>query len=222
MPPAKESATWHAHYGDEKAIARRRRDIGEKLDRLGVGATSRDAKILDVCCGHGETLESLYSLGFRNLHGVDLKLPGTLLADARFAVKEGDALRLDYHDASFDGVFCIHSLHHLAKAENVQRFLEQAYRVLRPGGRLFIIDFPASTQIRVAFWLFRQNSFLITPYLQWFGKIIQEEWWFLKGYLSQWPQVRRQLLEGPFTVERHQPRFFYYYLTLRKPDFVAG
>jgi ubiquinone/menaquinone biosynthesis C-methylase UbiE len=215
--PPRETDVWHAAYGAEAEIRRRRGALPAKLRRLGIDAAPRDAAILDLCCGHGETLDSLHALGFSRLDGLDLRIDDRLARDRRFRTLAGDALSPTYADRSFDWVLNIHSLHHFASADRVAQFLEQSWRVLKPGGRLGIVDFPASPQIRMAFWFFRQNRFLWTPYLQSFGRMIQEEWSFLKDYLPQWPEVRRLLLHGRFQVERRQRGLFYFYLTLRKP-----
>jgi SAM-dependent methyltransferase len=108
-------------------------------------------------------------------------------------------------------------MHHFASAARVRDFIKEAHRLLKPGGHLAIVDFPASPQIRLAFWFFRQGRFLWTAYLKDFGSIIQQEWHFLKDYLPQWPQVRSTLWEeGPFRVIRSTRSFFYFYLTLQK------
>lgn len=210
-----ETVGWHQNYGDAAAVARRRRDMGTKLDRLGLCMTAPVA-VLDVCCGHGETLDCLYSLGFRDLHGVDLTVPRSLANDGRFDVRQASATKLPYDSGSFDWVLCIHSLHHLGSAAEVEYFLYEVSRVLKPGGRLGIVDFPASLQIRLAFWLFRHGFLNFTPYLKWFTRVIREEWWFLREYLPQWTIVRRHLMEGPFAVEVYRDGFFYFHLTLRK------
>jgi SAM-dependent methyltransferase len=212
-----ETDLWHATYGAEAEICRRRRALPAKLRRLGIQRASRDAAILDLCCGHGETLDCLHGLGFSNLQGLDLRIDDRLARDPRFQTAAGDALAPPYAAGTFDWVLNIHSLHHLANAGRVARFLEQCWRMLKPGGRLGIIDFPASPQIRLAFWFFRRNRLLWTPHWRAFGRMIQEEWSFLKDYLPQWPEVRWLLLDGRFQVERCQRRLFYFYLTLRKP-----
>jgi ubiquinone/menaquinone biosynthesis C-methylase UbiE len=213
----KETELWHAAYGADDEIRRRRRALPTKLHHLGIDAAPHDVAILDLCCGHGETLDCLHGLGFSKLQGLDLRIDDRLALDRRFQVTVGDALDAPYADRTFDWVLLIHSLHHFGDARRVAQFLAEGSRILKPGGRLGIVDFPASPQIRLAFWFFRQNRFLCTSYLRTFGQIIQEEWPFLREYLPQWPEVRRLLLGGRFQVERLRRRLFYFYLTLRKP-----
>lgn len=49
-------------------------------------------------------------------------------------VLEGDATRMPFADASFDGVLCFTMLHHIPESELQDRALAEAARVLRPGG----------------------------------------------------------------------------------------
>lgn len=180
--------------------------------------SSAPLAILDVGCGSGETLEALYELGHRDLHGIDIDIPNKgLLHDARFDARVADALQMPFPDNSFDLIVNIHVLHHFMTAERVERFLGECKRVLKPGGRLAILDFPSSPQIRLAFWLFRQNWFLRTPYLKWFGSIIQEEWCFLADYLRQWPTTRQHIHSGPLKLLSRRNTLFYYYVNLEKP-----
>lgn len=213
-----ESDLWHEAYANPTAIGRRRGAMPAKLSRLGVDRAKREASILDLCCGHGEALDCLYGMGFRRLYGLDLRVDEQLAGDARFQTQAADALAPPYPDATFDWIVNIHAMHHLASAERVSRMLEECWRLLRPGGRLGIIDFPASPQVRLAFWFFRQDRFLWTPYLKNFGRMVQEEWSFLKDYLPQWPHVRSLLQDGRLQVEQCRRRLFYFYLTLRKPE----
>ena len=95
------------------------------------------AHTLDLACGTGRLL---------GLAGTGFDLSARMLAEARrkFPDKNlvaGDATRLPFPDASFDAVFSLHFLMHLDPAQT-QAVLAEAWRVLRPGGRL-VIDFPS-------------------------------------------------------------------------------
>lgn len=54
-------------------------------------------------------------------------------------LEEGDALALPYPDASFDAVTCAFGFRNFA---DYARGLAEMWRVLRPGGRLVILEFP--------------------------------------------------------------------------------
>jgi ubiquinone/menaquinone biosynthesis C-methylase UbiE len=208
---------WSGAYGEREEIARRRRAMPAKLAMLGLTAASRDARVLDMCCGHGEALDSMYALGFRDLTGVDLNLQESLRNDARFRLVGANALSTGLPGGCFDWVLCIHALHHFASSDGVDAFLREADRLLKTGGRLGIVDFPCSLPVRAAFWFFRQGRFLWTPYLKRFGVLIREEWPFLDGYLRQWPETRRLLLGGRFHVVSVRRTMFYFHIQLRKP-----
>jgi ubiquinone/menaquinone biosynthesis C-methylase UbiE len=55
----------------------------------------------------------------------------------RFATIRADSQKLPFADDSFDIVTCSHSFHHYP---DQARVVAEMYRVLRPGGRLFIAD----------------------------------------------------------------------------------
>lgn len=219
-PPhaTRESLAWHEAYTSDQQSRRRRQALPGKLRGLGVDRAEPDEAILDLCCGHGEALDALWTLGFRRLSGLDITVSETLLSDSRFDVRRGDAKRTPWPDAAFDWILNIHAMHHLGLATDVERFLAECWRLLKPGGRLGIVDFSDSIPIRMAFWWFRQGYLQWTPYLKNFGRMIQEEWPFLKDYLPQFREVRKLLLDGRFVVERHRRGLFYFHLTLRKPE----
>lgn len=53
--------------------------------------------------------------------------------------EQGDALNLPYPDASFDAISCSFGFRNFA---DFKRGLQEFYRVLRPGGRCVILEFP--------------------------------------------------------------------------------
>jgi ubiquinone/menaquinone biosynthesis C-methylase UbiE len=107
------------------------------------------ADVLDVGCGFGRTIVALgRELPGARLTGVDLSAPVLRLAHlraleggvtARFVQADGTSLAPFAH-ASFDMVTATMLVHELPPPQ-VRAFLRAARRVLRPGGRLVVLDF---------------------------------------------------------------------------------
>ncbi len=92
-------------------------------------------KALDLCCGHGNVTSGLIRSGAQ---AIGLDFSPAMLDMARRAVPEaqfveGDAMALDFDDASFDAVTIGFGLPHVPDPPQV---IAEARRVLRPGGRL--------------------------------------------------------------------------------------
>ncbi len=103
--------------------------------------------LLDIGTGTGRVLEILADK-VEHAVGVDLSPDMLLLARAKLerarrrncAVRKGDMHNLPLGEASFDAVTIHQVLHY---AERPGKAIAEAARVLRPGGRLFIVDFLA-------------------------------------------------------------------------------
>ncbi|OOZ38793.1 phosphatidylethanolamine N-methyltransferase [Solemya pervernicosa gill symbiont] len=116
------------------AAARRR-----SLDRLG---TDNTPEIL--LSGIGSGLDLPYLPSGAHYHGIDIT-PAMLKRAERRAttlgieieLQEGDAMALPYGDEQFD-IVVMHLI--LAVVPEPQRALAEAARVLRPGGRIVILD----------------------------------------------------------------------------------
>ena len=101
--------------------------------------------ILDLGCGPGNALATLGTLlpGVR-LTGIDLspfllELAQQRLPGRRIDLVHGDIRSLPWGDASFDAVVSHHVLGHLPTSVASAAWREAA-RVLRPGGRLYLLE----------------------------------------------------------------------------------
>jgi len=101
----------------------------------------RNARILDVGCGHGAFLYFLNLAGFTNIHGVDsspeqietAKALGITCAECQSACDYLSKLP----NAGLDAILLFDVLEHLEPQELFD-MLDQVYRVLNPGGSCLI------------------------------------------------------------------------------------
>jgi ubiquinone/menaquinone biosynthesis C-methylase UbiE len=116
-----------------------------------------DEEVLDAGCGRGLLLVGAASrLTTGKAIGLDLWVPGALtgnrseavLDNARLAgvsdrveVKSGDVRRMPFADASFDLVVSNFVVHELKTRAEREQMLREIVRVLKPGGRLALVDF---------------------------------------------------------------------------------
>lgn len=103
-------------------------------------------RLLDVGCGVGTAELQIGLLRIPQVHlvGIDVDVPSVVQAadligernlDAQVAA--GDALALPFRQESFDGVFCVAVLQHLA---DPRAALREFARVTRPGGRVLVVE----------------------------------------------------------------------------------
>jgi len=107
--------------------------------------TDADQRILDLGCGTGMFAAAVLEHFPQTLvWGMDLS-DGMLrqsqercaAALGRLHLVQGDSMRLPFCDDAFDVITCAHSFHHYPVQERV---VAEMHRVLRPGGKLLIID----------------------------------------------------------------------------------
>ena len=110
-------------------------------------AEEKVSDLLDIGTGTGRILEVLADK-VEHAVGIDLSPDMLMLARSKLerarlrncVVRKGDMNHLPLAEASFDAVTIHQVLHY---AERPARTIQEAARVLRPGGRLFIVDFQA-------------------------------------------------------------------------------
>jgi SAM-dependent methyltransferase len=115
----------------ERANAGLHDHVADELIRMAPG---RETRILDLGCGTGAFLRRLATSGYRHLTGIDIKTP--LVADAPIRYVECDLDRpWPIESGSVDLMVGIEVIEHV---ENTGTLLQEASRVLRPGGCLLL------------------------------------------------------------------------------------
>lgn len=116
--------------------------------------------LLDVGCGTGNTI-TLLNEQFSNKEytGMDLSenmikvAENKKIKNATFI--QGDAENMPFKNNQFDVIVCKESFHHYP---NVEKFFKECYRILKPGGRLIIMDMTPPVQI--IRWIY--NHFILS------------------------------------------------------------
>lgn len=119
-----------------RAVAAELRDV---LDR--------DGRVLDVACGTGDLSLELNRNSKASIIATDFCRPMLDIARAKLTDEtkpipyiEGDAMSLPFDSDEFDSVTIAFGLRNLA---NVGDGLKELHRVLKPGGRLAVLEFSA-------------------------------------------------------------------------------
>ena len=120
-------------------LTRKTEMMREVLTRLGAGRRG-----LDVGCGQGAYVARMRELGF-DVAGIDSS-PGQVALAARKVtasggdslVATGSVLEIPAADATYDFAYVINVLHHLSSVDEQRRAFKEIFRVLRPGGVLFV------------------------------------------------------------------------------------
>jgi demethylmenaquinone methyltransferase/2-methoxy-6-polyprenyl-1,4-benzoquinol methylase len=105
--------------------------------------------VLELACGTG-VLSSMLSKAGKSVVGIDLTLEYLRASRRKLpaAVCQGTAEILPYRNESFDAV----ASSYLAKYVDIQRVLDECWRVLRPGGIVVFHDFTYPGGLMVNLW----------------------------------------------------------------------
>lgn len=121
--------------------------------RLLNAVTSPTHAILDVACGLGATTEDVAAKWPEaTIAGINLSAPQ--LAHCRRLVPGGHFLQMDaaqmaFAEASFDVVLCVEAIFHF---DTRLDFLQEAHRILKPGGYLLLSDILSFSERWLGAW----------------------------------------------------------------------
>lgn len=140
MPREKDWSSFASDYEERIAYVVGRAD----LDRVGAKLAEQEnlGKSLELGCGPGVYTGILADKSDR-VTATDLSADMVYAAAAKLRQRPGivvecaDCFNLPYDDAEFDTVFMANLLHVVPAPEKV---IEQARRVLKPGGRLIVVS----------------------------------------------------------------------------------
>lgn len=187
---AAESA---AHFDDiaeayDVQIPESRRNalLVRKTDMMKAVLEARGAgrRGLDVGCGQGAYVGRMRELGYE-VQGIDMSAGQVRFAARRLGddvVQVGSVLDIPAADGTFDFLYVINVLHHLNSVDDQRRAFAELFRVLKPGGLLFIHE------INTRNVLFRFYMGYVFPSLNCIDEGIER--WLLAHRLDIYTQAR--------------------------------
>ncbi len=150
--------TWEDAYRRFESAEEEIDKFTKRLNKLGATHWPRDAEIVEIFCGRANSLVALEQLGFQNLEGVDLS--DTLLQQYQGPAQlyVCDCRELHFEDNSKDFVIVQGGLHHLETLpDDLERTVCQVRRVLRPSGRMVVVEPWMTPFLRCAHFIGRQR-----------------------------------------------------------------
>ena len=145
--------------GNEASIRDR---LAPYLDDLR-GCLEDDGLVIDVGCGRGEWLGLLADEGFRAV-GIDTNREVVRVGRLHgHDMRHGDAMQIlrQFSEGSASAVTAFHVVEHMRVADMLV-LLDEAFRVLRPGGRL-IVETPNPTNVLVGAAAFYRDPTHVRP-----------------------------------------------------------
>jgi demethylmenaquinone methyltransferase/2-methoxy-6-polyprenyl-1,4-benzoquinol methylase len=152
-------------------------------------SVNRDTKVLDLCCGAGQTTQVLaqYSEQVTGLDLSPIALQRAKIRVPQATYVQSRAEAMDLPDQSFDLVHSSAAMHEMTPAQ-LQCIFQEVFRVLKPQGLFAIVDFH------------QPHNPIYFPGLALFLTLFETEtaWQLLKTDLGE------QLTPIGFTVVKHQ------------------
>lgn len=132
---------WEDAYLRFETPAQEVRKFRRRLRTLGAPSWPADAQIVELFCGRGNGLRALDAMNFTNIAGVEMSARLASLYDGPGQIVVADCRTLPFGRAVRDVLIVQGGLHHLvALPEDLESVLSEAARVLKPTGRLVVVE----------------------------------------------------------------------------------
>jgi ubiquinone/menaquinone biosynthesis C-methylase UbiE len=151
-----EATAWEVAYQRFETPEQERQKFLRRLRNLGAHRWDRRTGVLEICSGRGSGLAAWRALGFLDVYGLDLSVALVMASDLHRSSVVGDARRLPFRTASRDVAVVQGGLHHLPDFDDVRAALAEMRRVLKPDGRVIIIEPWLTPFLRVVHFVTKQ------------------------------------------------------------------
>lgn len=154
----------------------------------------KNSNVLDFGCGFGYFLNYFYNKGYKNLHGIDPdqklldQVPKQIKTSLQFAQKT------NLENNSFDVVFIYCVLHHIGKDKDYFEAIDEALRVLKPQGYLFICE-PGRHKTFIVMEFIIKILGLFSRLFKSYDAILEEEKNLVHYFLKNHHKIRNRLRE---------------------------
>jgi ubiquinone/menaquinone biosynthesis C-methylase UbiE len=143
-----------------------------------------DERVLDIGCGHGLLLVgAAKKLTTGRAIGIDVwsqvdqldNRPENTARNARIEgvahrveIRDGDARKLDFPDASFDVVLSSSAIHNIHEKPERDQAIREIIRVLKPGGQVAIYDIKVISEYQQIFLESGMEQTQLSGWLRWY------------------------------------------------------
>ena len=196
-------AVWESAYAQFETPEEEIAKFIRRFRQLGVDRWPKSMQIAELFCGRGNGLVALDRLGFSNLHGADLA-PSLLRQYSGHAkLFVADCRNLRFEDRSLDAVIIQGGLHHLPDVEpDLPLVLNEIKRILRPGGKVVVVEPWLTPFLRVVHFLARRSLVRrVSTKFHALQQMIMREQTTYDSWLRQ-PDKILTMIESRFVTER--------------------
>ena len=161
-------------------------------------APRRGQSLIDVAGGTGDIAFNFIKRAKTGANATILDLTETMMIEGKKKTIDlpeesqinwvcGDAMRMPFSDSTFD-VYTISF--GIRNVTNISKTLSEAYRVLKPGGRLMILEFSSVNNDLIS-WIYDKYSFNIIPKLGEFVSNDRESYQYLVESIRKFPNQEK-------------------------------